>query len=66
MLQWLPTYSKEMFSQDIMSGLSISSLLIPQALSCATALCGVPAINGLYTASITGLIYACLGMSPYV
>ncbi|KAL0087321.1 sulfate transporter family-domain-containing protein [Phycomyces blakesleeanus] len=64
--QWAPDYSASLFSHDIFSGLSIASLLIPQALSYATTLCRVPAVNGLYTASVSGLIYGCLGMSPHL
>ncbi|KAI8141524.1 sulfate transporter family-domain-containing protein [Fennellomyces sp. T-0311] len=64
MLQWLPFYTTEQFSADLISGLSISSLFIPQALSYATGLCRLPAIHGLYTISISTLVYACLGMSP--
>ncbi|KAI9491188.1 sulfate transporter family-domain-containing protein [Zychaea mexicana] len=64
MLQWLPYYTTQQFTADILSGLSISSLFIPQALSYATGLCRLPAIHGLYTISISTLVYACLGMSP--
>lgn len=63
-LQWLPLYTRQDFSQDILSGLSLSALFIPQALSYATALCRIPAIHGLYTVSVTTFVYACLGMSP--
>lgn len=63
-LQWLPGYSTHAFQQDILSGLSLSSLFIPQALSYATGLCRLPAIHGLYTVSVATLVYACLGMSP--
>ncbi|KAL7309281.1 hypothetical protein PS15m_011388 [Mucor circinelloides] len=63
-LQWMPLYTRQDFSQDILSGLSLSALFIPQALSYATALCRIPAIHGLYTVSVTTFIYACLGMSP--
>lgn len=65
-LQWMPLYTKQDFSQDILSGLSLSALFIPQALSYATALCRISAIHGLYTVSVTTFVYACLGMSPYV
>ncbi|CDH60756.1 sulfate anion transporter [Lichtheimia corymbifera JMRC:FSU:9682] len=63
-LQWLPGYSTHTFQQDLLSGLSLSSLFIPQALSYATGLCRLPAIHGLYTVSVAALVYACLGMSP--
>lgn len=63
-LQWIPHYQRKDFYQDILSGLSLSALFIPQALSYATALCRVPAIHGLYTVTISTFVYACLGMSP--
>ncbi|KAG2198506.1 hypothetical protein INT47_008610 [Mucor saturninus] len=63
-LQWIPLYNRHDFSQDMISGLSLAALFIPQALSYATALCKIPAIHGLYTISITTIVYACLGMSP--
>lgn len=65
-LHWLPHYKRQDFFQDIISGLSLSALFIPQGLSYATALCRIPAIHGLYTITISTFIYAFLGMSPYV
>ncbi|KAG0170532.1 hypothetical protein DFQ30_002345 [Apophysomyces sp. BC1015] len=63
-LQWLPHYSYTLFGHDVLAGLSLSSLFIPQALSYSTALCRIPAIHGLYTTSIATFVYAFLGMSP--
>ncbi|KAF7726514.1 hypothetical protein EC973_008645 [Apophysomyces ossiformis] len=63
-LQWLPYYSCVAFGQDVLSGISLSFLFIPQALSYSTALCGIPAIHGLYTIAIASFVYALLGMSP--
>ncbi|KAG2233598.1 hypothetical protein INT48_001851 [Thamnidium elegans] len=57
-LQWIPHYQRKDFYQDVLSGLSLSALFIPQALSYATALCRVPAIHGLYTVTITTFVYA--------
>ena len=65
-LHWIPHYTTPDIFQDLLSGLSLSALFIPQGLSYATALCGIPAIHGLYTITVTTIIYACLGMSPYV
>ncbi|KAG2221098.1 hypothetical protein INT45_008619 [Circinella minor] len=64
MLQWLPYYNRHQFMGDMLAGLSLSSLFIPQALSYSIGLCRLPAKHGLYTISIPTLIYACLGMSP--
>lgn len=62
-LQWIPHYTRNDFTQDLLSGLSLSALFIPQALSYATGLCKIPAIHGLYTITVTTMIYACLGTS---
>ncbi|CEI85771.1 hypothetical protein RMCBS344292_00225 [Rhizopus microsporus] len=62
-LQWIPHYTRNDFTQDLLSGLSLSALFIPQALSYAIGLCKIPAIHGLYTITVTTMVYACLGTS---
>ncbi|KAI8059491.1 sulfate transporter family-domain-containing protein [Gongronella butleri] len=64
MFQWLPAYSTTFFCQDLFSGVSLSFLFIPQALSYSTALLGIAPIHGLYSVSISTIIYAFTGMSP--
>lgn len=61
-LDWLPKYKKEALSGDIVAGLSVGVLLIPQGIAYAM-IAGLPPIYGLYTAMIPQLIYAIFGTS---
>ncbi|XP_006826848.3 probable sulfate transporter 3.3 [Amborella trichopoda] len=61
-LQWGPTYSFKLFKSDIISGLTIASLAIPQGISYAK-LANLPPIIGLYSSFVPPLVYAVLGSS---
>ncbi|KAE8667204.1 putative sulfate transporter 3.4 [Hibiscus syriacus] len=61
-LQWGPSYSLRLFKSDIVSGLTIASLAIPQGISYAK-LANVPPIVGLYSSFVPPLVYAVLGSS---
>ncbi|XP_059649553.1 probable sulfate transporter 3.3 [Cornus florida] len=61
-LQWGPTYSLKLFKSDIVSGLTIASLAIPQGISYAK-LANLPPIVGLYSSFVPPLVYAVLGSS---
>ncbi|CAI9095983.1 OLC1v1032037C3 [Oldenlandia corymbosa var. corymbosa] len=60
--QWGPNYSFQLFKSDIVSGLTIASLAIPQGISYAK-LANLPPIIGLYSSFVPPLIYAVLGSS---
>ncbi|KAI9261913.1 sulfate transporter family-domain-containing protein [Helicostylum pulchrum] len=62
-LQWLPLYSSQLFWGDLIAGITLSCLLIPQGLSYATALCKLEAIHGLYSIAFPAITYAIFGMS---
>ncbi|KAG0172535.1 hypothetical protein DFQ28_010610 [Apophysomyces sp. BC1034] len=62
-LQWLPLYTTHLFWGDAIAGLTLSSLLIPQGLSYATALCKLDAVHGLYAIGFPAITYALFGMS---
>ncbi|KAG2202473.1 hypothetical protein INT47_013089 [Mucor saturninus] len=62
-LQWLPLYSAHFFWGDLIAGITLSCLLIPQGLSYATALCKLEAIHGLYSIAFPAITYTILGMS---
>ena len=64
-LQWLPRYSKSWLSGDIIAGLSVWALMVPQALGYA-AISGVPVQYGLYAAAIALIVYAFFASSPHV
>ncbi|KAF9677428.1 hypothetical protein SADUNF_Sadunf08G0106600 [Salix dunnii] len=61
-LQWGPKYSLKLFKSDIVSGLTIASLAIPQGISYAK-LASLPPIVGLYSSFVPPLVYAVLGSS---
>lgn len=61
-LEWGPNYSFNLFKSDIVSGLTIASLAIPQGISYAK-LANLPPIVGLYSSFVPPLVYAVLGSS---
>uniref|UniRef100_A0A7N0ZTU7 STAS domain-containing protein n=1 Tax=Kalanchoe fedtschenkoi TaxID=63787 RepID=A0A7N0ZTU7_KALFE len=64
-LKWLPKYKFKMFRSDLISGITIASLAIPQGISYAK-LAGLPPIIGLYSSFVPPLIYAVLGSSRHL
>ncbi|XP_027915808.1 probable sulfate transporter 3.3 [Vigna unguiculata] len=62
LLQWAPTYNLNLFKSDLISGLTIASLAIPQGISYAK-LANLPAIHGLYSSFVPPLVYVVLGSS---
>ncbi|KAI9110210.1 hypothetical protein K1719_018652 [Acacia pycnantha] len=63
--QWAPHYSLKLFRSDIISGLTIASLAIPQGISYAK-LANLPPIIGLYSSFVPPLIYSLLGSSRHL
>ncbi|MQL96017.1 hypothetical protein Taro_028687 [Colocasia esculenta] len=61
-LQWAPNYSLNLFKSDLVSGLTIASLAIPQGISYAK-LANLPPIIGLYSSFVPPLVYSVLGSS---
>ncbi|XP_042033499.1 probable sulfate transporter 3.3 [Salvia splendens] len=61
-LEWGPKYSLHLLKSDVVSGLTIASLAIPQGISYAK-LANLPPIVGLYSSFVPPLIYAVLGSS---
>ena len=55
-------YHREWLSHDLIAGLVLSSLLVPQGMAYAE-LAGLPAITGLYTSILCLLAYATFGPS---
>src|SRR3954464_8940953 len=56
------SYRREWLSHDLIAGLVLSSLLVPQGMAYAE-LAGLPAITGLYTSVLCLLAYAAFGPS---
>ncbi|PHT33325.1 putative sulfate transporter 3.4 [Capsicum baccatum] len=61
-LEWGPNYNFNLFKSDVVSGLTIASLAIPQGISYAK-LASLPPIVGLYSSFVPPLVYAVLGSS---
>ncbi|XP_057459709.1 probable sulfate transporter 3.4 [Actinidia eriantha] len=63
--QWGPSYGLNLLRSDIISGLTIASLAIPQGISYAK-LANLPPIIGLYSSFVPPLIYSVLGSSRHL
>ncbi|XVF32524.1 hypothetical protein REPUB_Repub17cG0090100 [Reevesia pubescens] len=61
-LEWAPRYSLQFLKSDLISGITIASLSIPQGISYAK-LANLPPILGLYSSFIPPLVYAMMGSS---
>ncbi len=65
-LKWLPRYQvKEWLLGDVMSGLIVGILLVPQAIA-YSLLASQDPIYGLYTSFFASIIYAILGTSKHI
>lgn len=62
MVEWLPKYSPKWLINDIIAGVTVGFLLIPQALAFA-ALAGIPLQDGLIASWLPPLIYSIMGTS---
>lgn len=63
--QWVTEYDLQLFRSDVISGLTIASLAIPQGISYAK-LANLPPIVGLYSSFVPPLIYSVLGSSKHL
>ena len=69
--RWMPglrvarTYKTGWLPSDLVAGVVLSALLVPQGMAYAE-LAGLPAITGLYATVICLLAYALFGPSPYL
>ncbi|KAK8305666.1 hypothetical protein V6Z12_D03G077800 [Gossypium hirsutum] len=64
-LQWGSHYDLNLFKSDVVSGLTIASLAIPQGISYAQ-LANLPPIIGLYSSFVPPLMYSLLGSSRHL
>ncbi|XP_034048614.1 sulfate anion transporter 1 [Thalassophryne amazonica] len=65
-VRWLPKYKfREYVWGDVMSGLIVGIILVPQAIAYCL-LAGVPPIYGLYTSFYANIIYFLMGTSKHV
>lgn len=61
-MEWLPVYTLGAFKSDLIAGVTIASLAIPQGISYAK-LANLPPILGLYSSFVPPLVYAMMGSS---
>ncbi len=61
-LQWWPRYRGRDFRKDILAGLTVGVMLVPQGMAYAL-LAGMPPIYGLYASIFPLLLYAIMGTS---
>ncbi|KAG8055616.1 hypothetical protein GUJ93_ZPchr0001g29240 [Zizania palustris] len=61
-LEWAPRYGLDKFKYDLLAGVTIASLAIPQGISYAR-LANLPPIVGLYSTFVPPLLYAVFGSS---
>ncbi|CBV42589.1 SulP family inorganic anion transporter [Halomonas elongata] len=61
-LTWLPHYTRRLFGADLLAGVIVTIMVIPQSLAYAI-LAGLPAVVGLYASILPLLAYTLLGTS---
>jgi len=65
MLAWLPHYDRAWLAVDIVAGLTLWGLVVPEAMAYA-GIAGLPPQAGLYTLLASLLVYALLGTSRHL
>lgn len=61
-LEWVPRYTLDFLKSDLIAGITIASLAIPQGISYAK-LANLPPILGLYSSFVPPLVYSLMGSS---
>ena len=64
-VKWLRDYSKEAFTRDLIAGITVAAVYVPQSMAYAL-LAGMPPITGLYTAFIATIVAALFGSSRFL
>jgi high affinity sulfate transporter 1 len=65
LLSWLPSYDRSWLNVDIIAGLTLWGLVVPEAMAYA-GIAGLPPQAGLYTLVVALLIYALMGTSRHL
>lgn len=58
-------YQRAWLRPDVLAGLTLTVVLVPQAMAYAS-LAGLPPVTGLYAAAVALLVYAAVGTSPHL
>lgn len=61
-VQWLPNYALRWLADDVIAGITMALVLVPQALAFA-ALAGIPLQDGLFASWLPSAIYFLMGTS---
>src|SRR5215467_9634702 len=61
-LGWLPSYRREWLLPDILAGVAVWAVMVPEGMA-YSGIVGVPPIMGLYTLIPPLIVYAILGTS---
>uniref|UniRef100_A0A0D9XJT2 STAS domain-containing protein n=1 Tax=Leersia perrieri TaxID=77586 RepID=A0A0D9XJT2_9ORYZ len=61
-LEWLPSYTLSTLWHDVVAGVTVASLAVPQGISYAK-LANLPPILGLYSSFVPAMVYAVMGSS---
>jgi high affinity sulfate transporter 1 len=64
-LDWLPTYDRSWLTRDVIAGLTLWGLVVPEAMAYA-GIAGLPPEAGLYTLVASLLVYALFGTSRHL
>jgi high affinity sulfate transporter 1 len=64
-LDWLPRYDRAWLSYDVIAGLTLWGLVVPEGMAYA-GIAGLPPQAGLYTLVVSLLVYALLGTSRHL
>ncbi|MDW8031947.1 MAG: SulP family inorganic anion transporter [Aquificaceae bacterium] len=64
-LPWLKTYERDKFLRDLVAGLTVSAVLVPQSMAYAL-LAGMPPIYGLYASFLPVVVAALYGSSRFL
>jgi high affinity sulfate transporter 1 len=64
-MAWLPHYDRRWLSRDVLAGLTLWGLLVPEAMAYA-GIAGLPPQAGLYTLVASLLVFALLGTSRHL
>jgi sulfate permease, SulP family len=59
-LEWLPRYRRTDLVPDLLAGLSVGAVLVPQSMAYAQ-IAGLPPITGLYASTVPLVVYGALG-----
>ena len=64
-IEWLPNYNTSWLRGDIIAGITVAIILVPQGIAYAL-IAGLPPIYGLYCALMPQVVYAIFGSSRQV